>query len=80
MREKETLTPNAMKNIKTLIENTKGMNPNQFEAYCEANGIQNEWLDVTLTNFNDGVYHTMLPEYRSRCVYSFNGGPIEFSF
>lgn len=80
MREIETLTPNTMKNIKTLMENTNGMDPIQFEAYCEANGIQTEWLDITLTDFNDGVYHILLPEYRSRCVYSFNGSPVEFSF
>ena len=71
-----------MKNAETLrlIIDTRDMTPNQFESYCDFNGIQTEWLEVTLSNFNDGVYHITLPEYGNRCVYSFNGGPIEFSF
>ena len=39
--------------IETLKNETTGMNPVQFEAYCEANGIFIEWLDVTLTDLND---------------------------
>ena len=34
-----------------------------FDKYCDTNGISNEWLDVTLTNFNDGYYNVYLPIY-----------------
>ena len=80
MREKENLNPlnpNTMTRIETLSQRTNGMNPIQFEAYCESNGILIEWLDVTLTDLNDGVYHITLPEYGNRCVFSMNGSPIE---
>lgn len=81
MREIETLNPLNMRvALKTLKNETTGMNPVQFESYCETNGIQTEWLEVTLTDFNDAVYHIALPAYGWRCVYSFNGSPIEFSF
>ncbi len=64
--------------LKNLMNETTGMNPVQFESYCETNGILIEWLDVTLTDFNDGLYHVTLPAYNWRCVSSVNGSPIEF--
>jgi hypothetical protein len=62
----------------TLMNATAGMNPVQFETYCNNNNILTEWLEVTPTNFNDGIYHITLPDYGYRCVYSVNGSPIEF--
>lgn len=34
-----------------------------FDKFCEDNNIDNTWLDVTLTDFNDGYYNVQLPEY-----------------
>jgi hypothetical protein len=62
----------------TLMNATAGMNPVQFETYCNNNNILTEWLEVTPTNFNDGVYHITLPKMGWRCVISVNGSPIEF--
>ena len=63
--------------IQTLIESTNGMNPVQFEAYCETNGIFVEWLDVTLTDLNDGFYNVTLPDYNYAEVFASDGSPIE---
>ena len=64
--------------IETLKNETTGMNPVQFEAYCEANGIFIEWLDVTLTDFNDGFYNIILPDYDNVEVFASDGSAIEF--
>lgn len=87
MRDINTLNPNPMKaspiaieRIKSLItlsEVTKGMTPNEFEAYCELAGITTEWLVTSPMDFNDGIYHIALPQYGYRCVFSMNGSPIE---
>jgi len=65
--------------IKTLIESTNGMNPIQFETYCETNKIKIEWLDVTLTDFNDGFYNVILPQYGNAEVFASDGSPIEIN-
>ena len=65
--------------IKTLIESTNGMNPIQFETYCETNKIQIEWLDVTLTDFNDGFYNVILTQYGNAEVFASDGSPIEIN-
>ena len=64
--------------IQTLIENTNGMNPVQFESYCETNGIYIEWLDVTLTDLNDGFYNVILPDYDDAEVFASDGEAIQF--
>jgi len=43
-----------------------------FDKYCDTNGISNEWLDVTLTNFNDGYYNVYLSDYGVNVMY-YNG-------
>ena len=43
-----------------------------FDKYCDTNGISNEWLDVTLTNFNDGYYNAYLSDYGVNVMY-YNG-------
>ena len=55
------------------------MNPIQFETYCETNKIQIEWLDVTLTDFNDGFYNVILPQYGNAEVFASDGSPIEIN-
>ena len=74
------ISPIAIERVKSLIaltEITEGMNPNEFEAYCELAGIKTEWLVVSPMDFNDGIYHVALPEYGYRCAFSMNGSPIE---
>jgi len=77
MREITPLNPKVMTR-ESLMNATAGMNPVQFEAYCNNNNILTEWLEVTLTDFNDGVYHITLPKMGWRCVIAYNGSPIEF--
>ena len=64
--------------LEQLIKETAGMNPVQFEAHCEANGIQIEWLDVTLTDFNDGFYNVTLPDYNDVNVFASDGSIVYF--
>ena len=64
--------------LETLMNETAGMNPVQFEAYCERNSILVEWLDVTLTDFNDGFYNVTLPAYNDVNVFASDGSVIEF--
>jgi hypothetical protein len=64
--------------LETLMNETAGMNPVQFEAYCERNSILIEWLDVTLTDFNDGFYNVTLPAYNDVSVFASDGSVIEF--
>jgi hypothetical protein len=64
--------------LQTLMNETAGMNPVQFEAYCENNGIQTEWLEVCVTDFNDGVYNVTLPDYGDVNIFAINGSTIQF--
>lgn len=40
-----------------------------FENYCTENKIMVEWLDVTLTDMNDGYYNVYLPIYAVGVLY-----------
>jgi hypothetical protein len=40
-----------------------------FDKWCDTNRISNEWLEVTLTDFNDGYYNVLLPEYGLNVMY-----------
>jgi len=64
--------------LETLIKETAGMDPEKFEAYCETNGIETEWLEVCVTDFNDGLYNVTLPDYGDIGVYGINGTGIKF--
>jgi hypothetical protein len=70
-----------MKNMKIsleqLIKETAGMNPVQFEAYCDNNGIQTEWLEVCVSDFNDGFYNVILPDYNDVNVFASDGSAVE---
>jgi hypothetical protein len=35
----------------------------EFDKWCDENKVFVEWLDVTLTNLNDGDYNVYLPNY-----------------
>ncbi len=67
-----------MLNIETLIKETSGMTPKQFEEYAESHGIFTEWDDVCVSDFNSGVYSVALPDYE-QIVYAFDGSPISFT-
>jgi hypothetical protein len=64
--------------IETIIEETKGMTPKQFEAYAESNAIFTEWDEVCVSDFNSGIYSVVLPDY-DVIVYAFDGSPISFA-
>lgn len=66
-----------MKNLKEVIQETTGMNPVQFEAYCDNNGIQTEWLEVCVSDFNDGFYNVSLPDYNDANVFASDGSAVE---
>ena len=65
-----------MKNLKEVIQETAGMNPVQFEAHCDNNGIQTEWVDVCVSDFNYGFYNVTLPDYNDTNVFANNGSTI----
>ncbi len=67
----------VMKNLKQLVEETKGMTPVQFEKFAEENKIFVEWMEVCVTNFNEGMYEVYLPEYDST-IWSVDGSEIQF--
>ena len=59
--------------LQTIAANTDAVG---FDKFCEDNGIRNIWLDVTLTDFNDGYYNVELPEYGINVAYY--GGVLDF--
>jgi hypothetical protein len=63
--------------LEQLIKETAGMNPVQFEAYCEANGIQTEWLDVSVSDYNEGFYNVTLSDYNDANVFASDGSVVE---
>jgi len=67
----------VMKNLKQLVEETKGMTPVQFEKFAEENNIFVEWMEVCVTNLNEGMYEVYLPEYDST-IWSVDGSEIQF--
>ena len=66
-----------MKDLKKLLEETKGMTPAQFEKFAEENNIFVEWMEVCVTNFNEGMYEVYLPEYDAT-IWSVDGSEIQF--
>lgn len=66
-----------MKNLKEVIQETAGMTPVQFETYCDNNGIQTEWLEVCVSDFNSGFYNVTLPDFNDTNVFASDGSAIE---
>ena len=60
-----------------LKEMTKGMNPAQFEEFLTQNGIESEWMEICITNPNEGTYHVHLME-QNVGVTAWNGSEVEF--
>ena len=46
---------------------SKGMNAVKFDKWLDTNNINYEWLDVTLTDFNDGYYNILLEDDTNIC-------------
>jgi hypothetical protein len=42
--------------------NSKGIDAVKFDKWLDTNNINYEWLDVCLTNFNDGYYNILLED------------------
>jgi hypothetical protein len=59
----------TLNEIRTFAENN---NAAEFDRWCDINGIPNEWLDVTLTDFNDGYYNVDLFAHGVNVMY-YNG-------
>ena len=47
--------------------NSNGMDAVTFDKWLEENNINFEWLDVTLTDFNDGYYNILLEDDTNIC-------------
>jgi hypothetical protein len=77
MREKLNPLTNmiTIKEIRIFAENNDAV---AFDKWCDDNGVLNEWLDVTLTDFNDEYYNVELPEYGVNVMY-YNGKLEEFN-
>jgi hypothetical protein len=46
---------------------SNGMDAKSFDKWLEENNINFEWLDVTLTDFNDGYYNILLEDDTNIC-------------
>ena len=49
--------------INQIKEFATNHNAVEFDGWCDKNKVFVEWLDVTLTDFNDGYYNVYLPNY-----------------
>jgi hypothetical protein len=47
--------------------NSIGMDAVTFDTWLNENNINFEWLDVTLTDFNDGYYNILLEDDTNIC-------------
>ena len=47
--------------------NSIGMDAVTFDKWLNENNINFEWLDVTLTDFNDGYYNILLEDDTNIC-------------
>ena len=63
---KKTITTSDIKKF------AQSHSASEFEKYCEINNINNVWLDVTLTNFDEEYYNVELPQYSLEVIY-YNG-------
>ena len=45
----------------------------QFEKFLSDNNINNTWLDVCLTNYNEGYFNITLDDYDGFDIIFYNG-------
>ena len=66
-----------MKNLNEIRTFAETNDAVAFEKYCKTNHVCNEWLDVSMMNFNDEYYNVYLPDYKVNVLY-YNGELEEF--
>jgi hypothetical protein len=54
---------------KEIYEQAPKMDAVRFDAFCEKNGIESTWLDVTLTDYNQEYYNVDLPTLGLNVIY-----------
>ena len=50
-----------------VLDQAKQMDAVSFEKWMDKNNVGYEWLDVTLTNYNDGYYNILLDDGTNVC-------------
>jgi len=55
--------------LNEIIDFAENNTAAEFNAWCESQGIELEWLDITLTDINKGYYNVILPEYDLNVMY-----------
>jgi hypothetical protein len=56
-----------------IIAKAKVSDAVQFEKFLEDNSISNTWLDVCITDYNDGDFNITLDDYDDFDIAFFNG-------
>lgn len=50
-----------------VLDQAKQMDAVTFEEWMDKNNVGYEWLDVTLTDYNDGYYNILLDDGINIC-------------
>ena len=56
-----------------IIAKAKVSDAVQFEKFLEENSISNTWLDVCITDYNEGDFNITLDDYDDFDIAFFNG-------
>jgi hypothetical protein len=56
-----------------IIAKAKVSDAIQFEKFLEDNSISNTWLDVCITDYNEGDFNITLDDYDDFDIAFFNG-------
>jgi hypothetical protein len=56
-----------------IIAKAKVSDAVQFEKFLEDNSISNTWLDVCITDYNEGDFNITLDDYDDFNIAFFNG-------
>jgi hypothetical protein len=59
----------TLNEIRTFAQNNDAV---EFERWCDINGLPVEWLDVNLTDFNEGYFNVDLFLHGVNVIY-YNG-------
>ncbi len=59
--------------LKQIIAQAKQVDAVDFNKFLDANNIRNSWLDVTLTDFNDGPYNITLDDFDQYNISFYDG-------
>ena len=58
---------NDMITTTQVLDQAKQMDAVSFEKWMDKNNVGYEWLDVTLTDYNDGYYNILLDDGTNVC-------------